>query len=170
VKLDGPIPPGILGDVAPAVPLPFLSLKNTAASSSSTPDESSYANAARTLLQKGGWSFSTTDTMWEKGKEKLSFTLATADEPELVATANAVANFWSAAGIHASVQVYPISELNTSVIRPRNYDAVLFGEVVGPSSTSMRSGTRPNAMTRVEPRHVCERDDGYAAFSSARND
>jgi peptide/nickel transport system substrate-binding protein len=132
VKLDGPIPPGILGDVAPAVPLPFLSLKNTAASSSSTPDESSYANAARTLLQKGGWSFSTTDTMWEKGKEKLSFTLATADEPELVATANAVANFWSAAGIHASVQVYPISELNTSVIRPRNYDAVLFGEVVGP--------------------------------------
>jgi peptide/nickel transport system substrate-binding protein len=31
------------------------------------------------------------------------------------------------------VQIYPLSELNTSVIRPRDYDALLFGEVVGRS-------------------------------------
>ena len=29
------------------------------------------------------------------------------------------------------MQVYPIAELNESVIRPRAYDAILFGEVVG---------------------------------------
>ena len=134
VKLDSPIPPDVLdGDISPASPEPFLVVKNGPANvASSTPDETSFANAARALLQKGGWSFSTADNLWEKGKQKLSFTLATADEPELVATANAVAGFWSAAGIHATVQVYPLSELNTTVIRPRNYDAVLFGEVVGP--------------------------------------
>ena len=133
VVLDGPIPPDVLGDITPAAPLPFITTKSSAASSSRpTSDESSYASAARALLQKGGWNFNSADNMWEKGKQKLSFTLSTADEPELVATANAVAGFWSAAGIHATVQVYPLSELNTTVIRPRNYDAVLFGEVVGP--------------------------------------
>ena len=133
VTLAGPIPPDVLDNVAPGAPQPLDVKKNiTASSSSSTPDETSYTSSARALLQKGGWNFSTTDNVWEKGKQKLSFTLATADEPELVATANAVAKFWSAAGIHATVQVYPLSELNTTVIRPRNYDAVLFGEVVGP--------------------------------------
>src|SRR5262249_777530 len=47
--------------------------------------------------------------------------------------ANSVAQMWRAAGVQVSVQVYPISELNTNVIRPRQYDAVLFGEVVGRS-------------------------------------
>jgi len=131
--LDGPIPPGVLGDVSPATPLSLASTraahKATTATASST---ASLSDAARTILSKGGWSFSTTDGMWEKGKDKLTLTLSTADEPELVATANAVAEFWKAAGVKVSVQVYPLSELNTNVIRPRAYDAVLFGEVVGP--------------------------------------
>lgn len=161
VTLDGPIPPGVLGDVSPETPVPLsavpgqeatdpnpeaasasssaagngTSTASASSDASSTPvltDESSYADAARSILEKGGWTFSATDGLWEKGKEQLSFTLATADEPELVATADAVAGFWAAAGIKATVQVYPLSELNTNVIEPRDYDAVLFGEVVGP--------------------------------------
>ena len=144
VVLDGPIPPGVLGDVSPAFPVPIPAVGKGAPSASSTPvsaqsgtstptgDEAAYAATARTILLKGGWTFNTADGMWEKGKEQLSFTLSTADEPELVATANAVIAFWSAAGIKATVQVYPLSELNTNVLRPRDYDAVLFGEVVGP--------------------------------------
>jgi ABC-type transport system substrate-binding protein len=103
-----------------------------ASSATSSTDESAYATAAREDLENGGWTWSVADGVWEKGKEQLTFTLSTADEPELVATANAAAAFWSAAGIKATVQVYPLSELNTSVIAPRDYDAVLFGEVVGP--------------------------------------
>lgn len=30
-----------------------------------------------------------------------------------------------------TLKVYPLAELNTTVIRPREYDAILFGEVVG---------------------------------------
>ncbi|HVM73570.1 MAG TPA: peptide ABC transporter substrate-binding protein [Candidatus Paceibacterota bacterium] len=130
VTLDGPIPPNTLSTLAPATPIAFSSSPGTSATSS--PDESSFAAAARSILEKGGWTFNTTDNVWQKGKQNLTFTLATADEPELVATTNAVAAFWSAAGIKVTVQVYPLSELNSTVIRPRNYDAVLFGEVVGP--------------------------------------
>ena len=165
VSLDGPIPPGVLGDVSPTVPVSLLAAHTAkpaanssrgtstssdtsaqasaapAASSSSTSSAqaaqagtggSTYASSARTILEKGGWTFNSTDNLWEKGKEKLSFTLSTADEPELIATANAVAAQWGLAGIKAIVQVYPLSELNTNVIRPRDYDSILFGEVVGP--------------------------------------
>jgi peptide/nickel transport system substrate-binding protein len=159
VPLNGPVPPNVSGDVTAETTLPLsVAIKGnptvtaavsdaTSTASTTSPaasttqassndasvDESAFAAAARTDLENGGWTFSTTDGLWEKGKEKLTFTLSTADEPELVATANAVAAFWSAAGIKASVQIYPLSELNTNVIAPRNYDAVLFGEVVGPA-------------------------------------
>lgn len=134
VMLDGPIPPDVLEDVVPAVPQKMPAYMNPAAASTTAQalDTATTTAAARAILEKGGWTFNAADNLWEKGKEKLAFTLATADEPELVATANAVASFWSAAGVKCAVQVYPLSELNASVIRPRNYDAVLFGEVVGP--------------------------------------
>ena len=147
VTLDGPIPPGVLGDVSPETPVPLsavpgqeatdpnpeaasasssaagngTSTASASSDASSTPvltDESSYADAARSILEKGGWTFSATDGVGERQGTSLSFTLSTADEPELVATADAVAGFWAAAGIKATVQVYPLSDLNTNVIAP----------------------------------------------------
>ncbi len=116
--LSGPIPTGIL----PGVSVPIATSTN-------------FADAAKAQLSSGGWKFDEAVGVWTKksGKtsEELSLTLATADEPELVATANKVAEMWRAAGVKVTVQVYPISEFNTEVLRPRSYDAVLFGEVVG---------------------------------------
>ncbi len=120
-----PIPPGL------------LSKEVEIGQSTSTSPE----GLAREALKDGGWklaeptSTSTPDekAVWKKKDAKLSFALATADTPELVATANAVADAWRAAGIDVSVQVYPLTEFNTTVLRPRSYDAVLFGEVVGRS-------------------------------------
>lgn len=122
----GPIPPGLLS------PHLITSEKSTTTAP---------ADLARSALEGGGWkwteptSTSTPDekTLWKKKDATLSFALATADTPDLVATANAVADEWRAAGIDVSVQVYPLSEFNTTVLRPRSYDAVLFGEVVGRS-------------------------------------
>lgn len=120
-----PIPPGLLSKDVEAAQL------------TSTSSEV----LMREALEDGGWklneptSTSTPDEkpVWQKKDAKLSFALATADTPELVATANAVAEMWRAAGIDVSVQVYPLTEFNTTVLRPRSYDAVLFGEVVGRS-------------------------------------
>jgi peptide/nickel transport system substrate-binding protein len=123
--LGGPIPPGLFTDAA-----------STSASSTEAVDQ---AQAARDILTKGGWKFSTSNASsttptpgsWSKDGTTLSVTLATADTDELVATAHAVADAWNAAGIRAQVQVYPLQELNSTILRPRAYDAVLFGEVVG---------------------------------------
>ncbi len=120
--LKGPIPPGVLEN-APAA------LKASAARASAE----TYAAKARDILSKGGWTFDEKAGVWKKKKQVLSFALATADTPELAASANAVADAWRAAGVTVSVRVYPLSEFNTNIIRPRAYDAILFGEVVGRS-------------------------------------
>ncbi len=123
--LNGPIPPDLLGGTSPATPAPLV--KTRIATSS----DATHADRARSILSAGGWKFDDADGIWKKGKTVLSFTLSTADEPELSRSAVMVAEFWRAAGIKVDVHMYSLSELNTTVLRPRAYEAVLFGEVVG---------------------------------------
>lgn len=136
--LDGPVPPGILGFARPATV--FGPGGNDKAVASTTPIS---PDAAIDTLKKAGWTLSSTTQTWVKktaktasspsGSQELAFKLATADEPELVATANLVAQQWKAIGVNVDVQVYPLSDFNNTVLRPRNYDAILFGEVVSRS-------------------------------------
>ena len=140
-SLAGPIPPEILEKTEPATPQLFKRAPGGSAASSTVGTSAvdgvnnARAGQARAILQRAGWTFDSAAPPaggWKKDKRTLSFTLATANQPELVATARSLESAWKAAGITVSVQIYPLSELNTSVIRPRNYDALLFGEVVGP--------------------------------------
>lgn len=117
--LKGPVPPASITSTQP---------HSTNVSTAYTDDSIA---AAQAILVKGGWKHNT-DNTWTNAKgQALAFTLSTADPSELVNTANAVAAAWKALGASVTVQVYPLSDLNTTVIRPRNYDAILFGEVVG---------------------------------------
>ncbi len=124
VAIDSPVPPHVLS---------IESHQESAALSAATTaftDES--LAEARATLEKGGWKFDEATAAWSNSKkQELGFTLATSDAPELVETANAVAAAWTALGVKVNVQIFPTSELGTSVIRPREYDALLFGEVVG---------------------------------------
>lgn len=131
--LDSPVPPGLTGGVLQGV------------NASSTLVQSAFTDEtiaeARAILSKGGWTYDAESNTWSKksakggsasgGKQTLGFTLSTADSPQLVATANAVADAWKKLGVDVKVQVYSLSDLNTSILRPRQYDALLFGEVVG---------------------------------------
>ena len=126
VPLTDPIPPGVLGHTDASTPAPFVHM----AFATSTPDET-LTNTARAILQKSGWVWDSAASHWTKKKAVLSLTLSTADTPELAATARMIADFWRAAGVSVAVQVYPLSDFNNTILRPRNYDAVLFGEVVG---------------------------------------
>ncbi len=129
VAARGPIPPS----VAP----PETVLLGTTASTSTSPEivstiyTQATVQAARDKLSSSGWTWDEGAGAWTKNKRELSFTLSTADAPELTETGNALAAAWRQAGVKVQVQVYPIGELNESVIRPRSYDAILFGEVVG---------------------------------------
>lgn len=117
--LNGPIPPGVIGSglAGPAANLTASSSVNIA--------------KARDILSRGGWTYDKKTSAWKKKKQVLSFALATSDSAELVATANKIAGSWRELGVSVGVKVYPLSELNSNIIRPRAYDALLFGEVVG---------------------------------------
>lgn len=65
------------------------------------------------------------------GVDLAAFTVATADVPELVAVAERVVAQWREAGIDVTLKVFDRNDFTQNVIRPRKYDAILFGEVIG---------------------------------------
>lgn len=120
-------------------PIPNEFLESEPKESENLSDEERIENVRR-ILEAGGWKFtsnaSTTETgagSWTKDKATLSMTLSTADTEDLVEVANAIAAEWQTAGIPTNVQIYPLSDFNSNILRPRAYDAVVFGEVVGRS-------------------------------------
>lgn len=69
-----------------------------------------------------------------KGKTSsstISITLSTANIPELVESAKKIEENWKSLGAIVDVQVFEPADLNQGVIRPRKYEALLFGIVTG---------------------------------------
>ncbi len=92
--------------------------------------------AAQSLLEKNSWRKSAETGIYEKVENKkvtkqLIFSLATSNSPDLIRTADVLRKNWEALGAKVEVRVFEIGDLNQNVIRPRKYDALLFGEVVG---------------------------------------
>ncbi|MDE2038186.1 MAG: hypothetical protein KGI69_03140 [Patescibacteria group bacterium] len=120
VPLDGPLPPGISA-VGPV----------------SQPDIA----GAQALLEKDGWRPGPDGVMAKASKsggkavsQTLSFTLYTADAPDLKQTAQSLSDGWAKIGASVSIKVFDPSDLYQTVIRTRSYDALLFGEAVGRDS------------------------------------
>lgn len=88
---------------------------------------------AKELLKDNGWEINDQGEL-EKKKAKtgpVTFTLATANINELKTAAEILAQNWGKLGIKVNTEVFEPGDLNQEVIRPRRYDALLFGEVVG---------------------------------------
>ncbi|HWQ60628.1 MAG TPA: peptide ABC transporter substrate-binding protein [Candidatus Fimivivens sp.] len=86
--------------------------------------------AANGLLDDKGWK-KEDDGIRSKGQERLAFDLQVPDWPELRATADLLRAQWKTIGADVTVKVMPLSELNRDVIRPREYQALLYGEEMG---------------------------------------
>jgi len=116
--IDSPIPPKKLG----------MDVKNA----SSTEEN---VASAKALLEKNGWAMNSATGVYEKKEKKevttLTFSLATGDAPELKAIAEKVKNDWAKIGAKVEVTIFETGNLNQNIIRPRKYDALLFGEIVG---------------------------------------
>lgn len=114
--LTGPLPP------------------DNVAESDTSHDAERRTEEARILLTENGWTLGD-DGVFEKTVKKettrLSFTLTTGNAPELKAAAEAVAEQWRVFGADVRLQFFEQNDLNLEVIRPRKYDALLFGLVVG---------------------------------------
>lgn len=81
---------------------------------------------AKALLDNAGWKDAGPEGERRKGTTSLTFTLVTNDDPVRVAIANELAKEWQAIGIRATVQPVPASLLVQNVLRPRQFDAVLY--------------------------------------------
>ena len=138
--LTGPVPPSLL----PAAPA-SATVANSGSSAFAAPATSSSntskgdpALAARAYLIKKGWAAGSDGVLQKttgKGKtattQTLQFSLATDNVPELRAAAQYLRTQWEKMGAKVDVQIYDQGDLSQNVIRPRKYDALLFGEVIG---------------------------------------
>ncbi len=113
-------------------------LPPTVAEKLSTLDITSTSTLSSALagLNKAGWSreSATSSLVYSvKGKPKvpLAVSITTSNVPELVEAADVIASAWRDLGALVDVKVFEPSDLNQSVIRPRKYEALLFGLVVG---------------------------------------
>ncbi|MDP2663833.1 MAG: ABC transporter substrate-binding protein [bacterium] len=61
----------------------------------------------------------------------LSFTLKTADQPTLKAVADILKEQWQKIGVNLKIETFSTSKLEEDVIKPRDYEMLLFGEVLG---------------------------------------
>jgi len=62
---------------------------------------------------------------------KLKITLVTVDQPQMVQVAEIIKEQWEAVGVELDVQQYSLFQLEQNFIKPRDYDTLLFGEVLG---------------------------------------
>lgn len=82
---------------------------------------------ARRLLDEAGWVEPVGGGVRYNGASKLEFTLTTNSDPGRVALANAIREQWAAVGAQVEVQAVDPAQLSESVLRPRKFDAVLYG-------------------------------------------
>jgi len=117
--IDGPLPAGIY---------PWTSQGNT-------PSFEERLTVAKELLEKAGWRANEETGILEKksatGIMVLSFSISTGDASELRAVADELVAAWDKLGAKINILVFETGDLNQNIIRPRNFDALLFGEVVG---------------------------------------
>jgi peptide/nickel transport system substrate-binding protein len=121
----GPIPPGLL-ERDPG---------ESASESEPAQTADAYLARAREILEAAGWKRNPETLVYEKRSGKttktLEFSLATADSAELKEAAMFVRDIWERLGTKVTLAVFDMSALQHDIIQPREYDALLFGEVVG---------------------------------------
>lgn len=89
---------------------------------------------AANVLQSAGWVYDGTSRVWENTNAKQvldGITIRTSNVPELKTVASAVKADWEKLGIPVNIELYEPGDLSQNVIRPRKYEALLYGEVIG---------------------------------------
>ncbi len=121
---NSPIPPGTFGDFS-----------EDADSKLVNDDAARPIDRANSTLKSAGWvKDPETGILTKKTKKEtktLSFTLSTANTPDLAETGELLKSMWAELGVNITIKLFEFTDLNQQVIRPREYDALLFGEVVG---------------------------------------
>ncbi len=125
-----PIPSGLSGT---------YDITSSSKETATTTTSDSLLVSAKKILTDAGWKTGTNGFLVKEkiqnkkvvSTETLSFTISAPNIPELIKTANIVKETWGKLGADVKVQIFEPTDLTQKVIRPRSYDALLFGQVVG---------------------------------------
>jgi len=128
IAIDDPIPPNMIS-------YQKLSVEKN------TPREEILQNVQDSLA-KDGWSKdsdgflqkTTTDKNKKKTTIPLQFSISTGNLPELAKTAELIKQDLLKIGMKVDVKTFEVGNLNQGVIRPRKYDALLFGQIINRES------------------------------------
>lgn len=94
--------------------------------------------SARTILEKAGWKFDEETKLWTKKNKKesqtLRFSLSTSEASELKTVTQELKNTWELLGIPVDVRIFATGDFKETVVRPRKFDALFFGQVLGRDS------------------------------------
>ena len=124
VVIDGPIPPNMVEYQAPEV---------------ATTLQEDTLQKIQNDLAKEGWKPGTDGFLEKTDKKKkvtakLAFSISTGNIPELTKTAELIQQDLAKIGINTDIKTFETGNLNQNVIRPRKYDALLFGEIISNES------------------------------------
>lgn len=81
-----------------------------------------------------GWLEKTTTQNKKKTTTPLEFSISTGNTPELAKSATLIKEDLEALGMKVDVKTFEVGNLNQSVIRPRKYDVLLFGQIINRES------------------------------------
>ncbi len=108
---------------------------NVSTSTTTATDALSRTDRALAILSKAGWTLNQKTGVMEKKSGgniiSLTFSISTGDAPELRRAAELVKRDWESIGASVELKVFEIGDLNQDVIRPRKFDTLFFGEIVG---------------------------------------
>ncbi|MEK7637474.1 MAG: peptide ABC transporter substrate-binding protein [Patescibacteria group bacterium] len=86
---------------------------------------------ANALLDQAGWKRGD-NGLRQKGGAALKFALTTVDDPTYVVASQALAQAWRVIGADVEVKTVAPDRIQKDIIRPRQYDALLFGQISNP--------------------------------------
>ena len=97
---------------------------------------------AKTILEGAGWNVGTTSPVRQKTINKeitpLEFSLLTLNQPEIIEAANLLKNQWEQIGAKVNIEINEAAEIQEK-IRNREYQALLFGQVLGNTTPDLYS-------------------------------
>lgn len=113
---DGPLPVGFPGSAAPTLVHAYDPAK------------------AAELLENAGWKKGDDGLRRKDGKEgaELKLTITTSDREEYIEAAELVEKAWEAIGLVVEVNLVAANRITRDVIKPRDYEVILFSQVLGP--------------------------------------
>ncbi len=123
IPIHSPIPPDFLAVESP-------SLTEYPETKTSTTTTENRQDIASQHLRNGGWS-KTEDNTWKKEIDEqdveIHISLVTANNPMFEAVASYIAEQWESIGIKVTITQYEEADLVQSILRPRDFEAVLYG-------------------------------------------